>query len=55
MNTVTSKLSVSSENYYIVTLVPNSDLTQVMTLKKKVKAELLRLIGYKEKVSYGEL
>ena len=33
-----------------------SDLTQVTTLNQiKLKAQLLRLIGHKEKVNYGEL
>ena len=32
-----------------------SDLTQVTTLNKKLKAQPLRLIGHKEKVNYGEL
>ena len=53
MNTATSKLSVSSENYYTVTLVPNRILLK--WIKKKLKAQPLRLIGHKEKVNYGEL
>ena len=33
-----------------------SDITQVTTLNKKtLKAQLLRLIGHKEKVTYSEL
>ena len=31
------------------------DLTHVMTLNNKLKAQPRRLIGHKEKVNYGEL
>ena len=44
-------------NYYnpFCYIGDQSDLTQVMTLNKKLKAQLLRLIGHKEKVNYDEL
>ena len=49
-----NQISHYNPSHYIGT---QSDLTQVMTLNKKLKAQPLRLIGHeeKEKVNYGEL
>ena len=44
-----------SKEFYQGYIGAQSDLTQVMTLNKKLKAQPLRLIGHKEKVNYGEL
>ena len=46
MNTATSKLSVSSENYYTVTLVPNWILLNQRSSEKKLKTQPLSLIGH---------
>ena len=60
MNTARSKLSVSSENYYTVTLALNWILLKWRSSVKKVKAQLLSLIQHMETfwmwiVNYGEL
>ena len=44
-----------SKEFYQGYIGAQSDLTQVTTLNKKLKAQPLRLIGHKEKVNYGEL
>ena len=60
MNTATSKLSVSSDNYYTVTLAPNWILLKWQSSVKKATAQPLSLIGHMETfwmwiVNYGEL
>ena len=44
-----------SKEFYQGYIGAQSDLTQVMTLNKKLTAQLLRLIGHKEIVNYSEL
>ena len=46
-----TKLSI----FLIYYIGAQSDLTQVTTLKKKLTAQPLRLIGHKEIVNYSEL
>ena len=43
-----------SKEFYQGYIGAQSDLTQVMTLNKKLKAQPLRLIGLTEKVLFSE-